>query len=197
LHAARFFRGPFLHAASAFASFCARVNDLGATLGLNPCDTTLPAPANVALEGEPKIAGCGDGAALHESPVEHGGGVTDRFAHGAWFVHSRASYMSKLPPKSCEVNWLAVRKKTSPPPSPPFASMPPVALASMNADCEVEAPEEIRLTQPPDRSLKVAKWLLQPPTAGGSYSYTSHVPLISCGARASPLLKNKRPLSDR
>ena len=43
--------------------------------------TTLPAPVNVALDGAPKIAGCGDGATLHASPLVHGGGET---AHRTW-----------------------------------------------------------------------------------------------------------------
>jgi hypothetical protein len=35
----------------------------------------FPTPENVALGGEPKIPGCGEGAALHESLFVHAGGV--------------------------------------------------------------------------------------------------------------------------
>lgn len=71
-------RLPFFlwQARSARASFCARVNPLERMVGLGPVDVTLPAPENVALDGEPNIAGCGVGAALHASPVSHAGGST-------------------------------------------------------------------------------------------------------------------------
>jgi hypothetical protein len=47
---------------------------------------------NVALDGDPNTLGCGDGAALHESPVEHGGaGTGDGAKHGTALVHSCAS----------------------------------------------------------------------------------------------------------
>jgi hypothetical protein len=46
--------------------------------------TRLPLPVNVALAGSPKTAGCGEGAALHASPVVHGGGETGGSVwHGA------------------------------------------------------------------------------------------------------------------
>jgi hypothetical protein len=42
----------------------------------------------VALGGAPKICGCGDGAALHEFTVVHGGGPTGSTEHGNLSVHS-------------------------------------------------------------------------------------------------------------
>jgi hypothetical protein len=77
---------------NARASFCARVNDLGLTAGGEEDDpTTFPTPTNVALAGAPKIDGCGDGAALHESPELHGGEDTDGATHGTEAEHSCAS----------------------------------------------------------------------------------------------------------
>jgi hypothetical protein len=68
-------RGFLRQAFNAAASFCARVFglDFGATTGAVE-GAGLPAPLNVALAGAPKIDGCGEGAALHDSPVSHGGG---------------------------------------------------------------------------------------------------------------------------
>ena len=84
--------GLLLHAFSAFASFCARVNDLAVTTGVDTDGTTFPEPANVSLAGAPKIAGCGEGAGLHESAVVHGGGTAaGGGAHGTAAVHSCAS----------------------------------------------------------------------------------------------------------
>jgi hypothetical protein len=40
-------------------------------VGVTGSARRLPAPANVALAGAPKIAGCSIGAALHESPLVH------------------------------------------------------------------------------------------------------------------------------
>lgn len=77
MHTARFLFDFFAHASNAFASFCARVNDFDLTAGFEAAgEVRLPAPENVALGGAPKIAGWGEGAGLHESPVLHGGGTT-------------------------------------------------------------------------------------------------------------------------
>lgn len=52
----------------------------------------LPAPENVALAGEPKIDGCGEGEGLHASPVLHGRGLGVGGArHGEAVVHTCAS----------------------------------------------------------------------------------------------------------
>ena len=64
---------------------------------LTPCEAsaaTFPAPENVALGGAPKISGCGEGAALHESPDVHGGGDTGAATHGTAVEHTCASYTS-------------------------------------------------------------------------------------------------------
>jgi hypothetical protein len=72
---------------SARANFCARVNDLGVT-AFDGETMTLPTPLNVALGAGPKISGCGDGAALHESPDVHGGGDTGTGLHGTTALHA-------------------------------------------------------------------------------------------------------------
>lgn len=65
-----------LHALSALASLCARVNGFafGFTLVVG-VGVTLPAPENVSLDGAPKRVGWGMGAALHESASLHAGGT--------------------------------------------------------------------------------------------------------------------------
>src|ERR1700722_894588 len=93
-HVPRRLRDCLRHAFSALESFCALVNDLGLafTVGGTEPGAMLPTPKNVALGAAPKIDGCGVGAALHESPVEHAGGETTPFAkHGTAAVHSCAS----------------------------------------------------------------------------------------------------------
>jgi hypothetical protein len=72
----------FRHAFSARESFCARVDDLALTVTTPEEPETFPAPENVALAGAPKIGGCGDGAALHESPESHSGEATGNAIHG-------------------------------------------------------------------------------------------------------------------
>ncbi len=62
------------------------------TAGLDTCDTGLPVPENVALAGAPKIAGCGDGAGRHESPLSHAGGSTGATTHGEPAEQTCASY---------------------------------------------------------------------------------------------------------
>ncbi len=95
-------------------------------------------PWNVALDGAPKIDGCGSGAARHPSAVSHTGGTSASAGHGDTLVHSWASYneapVSMLPDTKCA----AVKKNTS----------PPDALASINADSSPEVPDEINATQP-------------------------------------------------
>jgi hypothetical protein len=76
------------HAFSAFASFCAFVGGFVVVVG----GARLPAPENVALDGAPKIGGCGVGAGLQEASVAHGGGCTAEVGmHGEALVHSCAS----------------------------------------------------------------------------------------------------------
>lgn len=60
---------------------------------MTACESTceFPAPAKVALDGAPKPAGCGVGAALQESPLLHGGGDTDAAAHGTLAEQTCAS----------------------------------------------------------------------------------------------------------
>jgi hypothetical protein len=124
----------------------------------------LPAAENVALAGEPKIEGCGEGAALHDSASAHAGGDAGGSGrHGACEEHSCASYTSNDVSKSEDTSLEFVKKNTS----------PPVSLASMNPDSPDDVPEEIRSTQPPTRAPYVAKEPVQPPTPMGSYSYTS------------------------
>jgi hypothetical protein len=101
-------------------------------------EETLPVPENVALDGAPKIAGCGEGAALHESPLEHGGGVIVALEHGAAAEHTCASYTSSDVSTSCDTSLDAVRKNTS----------SPVSLASRKADSSADVPEETNDTQP-------------------------------------------------
>jgi hypothetical protein len=48
----------------------------------------FPAPENIALPEAPKIAGCVEGAALHESAVVHAGGATGAVRHGAAALHT-------------------------------------------------------------------------------------------------------------
>jgi hypothetical protein len=87
----------FLHAFSARASLCARVNCFVAGLPDKGADgIAFPAPENVALGAGPNIAGCGAGAALHESPESHTGGRTVSVKHGAEAEHTCASYTSTL-----------------------------------------------------------------------------------------------------
>ena len=90
--------GFFLHAFSAFASFCACAEDRDVTAFASVAGgATFPAPENVSLDGAPNSVGCGVGAGLHASPVVHGGGVSGGAgAHGADAVHSCASYRSML-----------------------------------------------------------------------------------------------------
>jgi hypothetical protein len=81
-----------LHAFKAFDNFCVRVSDFTALAGAEPAGMMFPAPENVALDGAPKIDGCGVGAALHASPFVHGGGTSAACgAHGAETEHSCAS----------------------------------------------------------------------------------------------------------
>lgn len=82
----------FLHARRAWVSLRPRINALSFTTGDGADEDRLPAPENVALDGEPNTDGCGDGAALHESPVEQTGGATGTEAkQGAPGLHSCAS----------------------------------------------------------------------------------------------------------
>jgi hypothetical protein len=147
----------------------------------------LPAPVNVALAGAPNTDGCCEGALLHESLVEQTGGDANGVTHGETLVHSCASYTSAEVSLSSSESFAVVRKNTS----------WPLLLTSRNADSSPELPEEINPTQPPDPGLNPGAELVQLPTPTGSYSYTSCVPLTSCGTSASLLLKNTRPLSGR
>ena len=87
-----------MHAFNARASFCARVNTLTfflATLTAGaPPRLMLPWPENVALAGAPKLAGCGAGAARHESAVTHAGELAALTKHGEDALHACASYTS-------------------------------------------------------------------------------------------------------
>src|ERR1700722_9046436 len=61
---------------------------------------TLPVPENVALDGAPYNAGCGEGAARHDASVSHAGGcgaVTGQLLA----AHSCASYTSYDVSRSC------------------------------------------------------------------------------------------------
>ena len=75
-----------------------QAHNLGVTDYLVKANFTLPElleRIRKALGGAPKIAGCGEGAALHESPVSHGGAaVAGADRHGEPLVHSCASYTS-------------------------------------------------------------------------------------------------------
>jgi hypothetical protein len=53
--------------------------------------TTLPTPENVALGVGPNTSGCGDGAALHESPDVHAGADTGAREQGDEVEHTWAS----------------------------------------------------------------------------------------------------------
>lgn len=89
LQAARPRWGCLAHALKALESFnpTAEERVLGALTAF--VGATLPAPENVMLAGDPKIAGCGVGAALQASPVVHGGGTADPAgAHGEDTLHS-------------------------------------------------------------------------------------------------------------
>ncbi len=77
-HLAFFFTKPFLHR-------------LGFTAGLEEEGARLPGPEKVALEGEPKMPGCGDGAARQASVVVHGGGETGALTQGTAAEHTWAS----------------------------------------------------------------------------------------------------------
>jgi hypothetical protein len=158
----------FLHARNAAANFCARLTDLPFTASV---DGTLafPAPENVALGGAPKIAGCGEGAALHESPVVHGGGAAGGEKHGTAVEQACASYTSTPASTSCEVNLLNVKKNTS----------LPFTLASKNPDSSGDVPADTNDTQPPDLALNVTLDAVQEPTPCDSNSYTSPVPFTS------------------
>src|SRR5580692_10183063 len=167
----------------------------------------FPAPENVALDGKPKSAGCGSGAALHDASVSHGGGDTVTGRHGDALVHSCASYTSYAVSPSCCARRACVMKNTS----------PPVSEASRNHEGSLEVPEEIKPTQPalssPARpsttklraGLKTTLPLVlalehacsPAGTPSGSYSYTSSLPSTSCGTSESTLSKNSRPASER
>jgi hypothetical protein len=55
----------------------------------------FPTPANVSLEGAPKLSGWGEGAGLHESLAEQGGELAGAAGkHGDEAEHTRASYRS-------------------------------------------------------------------------------------------------------
>jgi hypothetical protein len=129
----------------------------------------LPDPENVALAGAPYIAGCGEGAARHESAVVHDGGETTDTGHGTAAEQTCASYTSYALSKSWGANCAVVRKKTS----------STLSLASRNTDSSADVPDEIKPTQPPDASLNVALEVKQLPIPAGSYSYTSSVPFVS------------------
>src|SRR5580700_8022524 len=79
-----FFERSRPHTFRAFVSFCTRVGALPLLLpaGFTGSGARFPAPENVALGAGPKISGCGDGAALHESPEEHSGGEACSLGHG-------------------------------------------------------------------------------------------------------------------
>src|SRR5258708_1282783 len=99
------------HALNARASLCARLDGLALRFTTGPVDpaVTFPAPENVALDGDPKTDGCGEGAALHESAVAHGGGTAAATGkHGATPVHSCASYTSSAVSKSCDTSLAVV-----------------------------------------------------------------------------------------
>ena len=132
-------------------------------IGLTTDGARLPDPENVALAGAPKTAGCGAGAARHESAVVHAGGTAAAGEHGTAAEQTCASYTSNAVSESCGANCPSVTKNTS----------SPLALASKNVDAWSEDPEEIKPTQPPDDSLNVTLDAVQSPTPAGSYSYTS------------------------
>lgn len=80
-----------MHAFSAFASFCARVDAFVCEAVAGTGDG-LAGPENVWLDGAPKIAGWGANGARHASGVVHGGGVSaSGVVHGDCAVHSWAS----------------------------------------------------------------------------------------------------------
>jgi hypothetical protein len=80
--------GFFLHAFSAFDSAPTRARGFTTVCGDDVAATTFPAPENVALDGAPKIAGCGEGAARQASAVVHAGAGCDDWLQGAAVVHA-------------------------------------------------------------------------------------------------------------
>src|ERR1700733_6146072 len=92
-HLPPFFTRPLPHLVAFFAVFAGTDGGDGTV--------TFPDPLNVALDGAPKIAGCGKGAALHDASVTHGGDPTKGATHGETLVHSCASYTSAELSKSC------------------------------------------------------------------------------------------------
>ena len=76
---------------SARVSFCVRVSVFALIVVGGGVGWTLPWPLKVALEGAPKIGGCGTGARRHASAVVQAGGVTGALVHGEVVLHACAS----------------------------------------------------------------------------------------------------------